>query len=348
MKLLSWCSVYLGYLVPLPWCTKVAYRVEYVVSVLISPLCAQDYRGKIQDWRTILSLQAIDGQQVCYQCFEVFYWILVVMSSGRNNFAFEISEMNIVIVSQHLWGGVGIFSCPANETVAFSSQTGFPKFPEVISSCSTFWIQYCDQTPSKHPIFSAQRSNLLTALETWTGGPGVSNDHFWGRFRVVYVPLLGWSDVQGMYTGVRCCQGHNTRTYLGCHGDRKWDGFTSFDALFPAKFLECFCPHHVVVEKKISCRIRTLSHGWNPAWTGITIQDRLHWIPESRLGNFELKGLNDCLAWIRNWVMGPASRFLSGHLIQIWWFLSSFFASSWNEVQNGGGGGWSIAQGGTF
>ncbi len=35
VKLLSWCVVYLGYSVPLPWCTKVAYGVRYVVSVLV-------------------------------------------------------------------------------------------------------------------------------------------------------------------------------------------------------------------------------------------------------------------------------------------------------------------------
>ncbi len=34
-KLLSWCVVYLGYLVPLPWCTKVAYGVRYAVSILV-------------------------------------------------------------------------------------------------------------------------------------------------------------------------------------------------------------------------------------------------------------------------------------------------------------------------
>ena len=37
-KLLSWYVVYLGYLVPLPWCTEVAYGVRYVVSVLVSIL----------------------------------------------------------------------------------------------------------------------------------------------------------------------------------------------------------------------------------------------------------------------------------------------------------------------
>ncbi len=35
-KLLSWPVVYLGYSVPLPWCTKVVYRVRYVVSVLFT------------------------------------------------------------------------------------------------------------------------------------------------------------------------------------------------------------------------------------------------------------------------------------------------------------------------
>ncbi len=34
-KLLSWCGIYLRYSVPLPWCTKVAYRVRYAVSVLV-------------------------------------------------------------------------------------------------------------------------------------------------------------------------------------------------------------------------------------------------------------------------------------------------------------------------
>ena len=36
VKLLSWCGIHLGYLVPLPWCTKVVYGVRYAVSVLVS------------------------------------------------------------------------------------------------------------------------------------------------------------------------------------------------------------------------------------------------------------------------------------------------------------------------
>ncbi len=35
-KLLSWCVVYLGYSVPLPWCTKVVYGVRYAVRVLVN------------------------------------------------------------------------------------------------------------------------------------------------------------------------------------------------------------------------------------------------------------------------------------------------------------------------
>ena len=35
-KLLSWCAVYLRYLVPLPWCIKVAYGVRYAVSELVN------------------------------------------------------------------------------------------------------------------------------------------------------------------------------------------------------------------------------------------------------------------------------------------------------------------------
>ena len=37
-KLLTWCGVYLGYSVPLPWCTKGAYRVRYAVRYSSLPL----------------------------------------------------------------------------------------------------------------------------------------------------------------------------------------------------------------------------------------------------------------------------------------------------------------------
>ncbi len=102
-KLLSWCIVYFGYSVPLPWCTKVAYGVRYAVSVLVtmhhnihkynSSQNAQEKENGLSNLTDTCFLRPVNTQG----------YVVKINSTNTSAKSSTTGQRNVTSVNSHKW-----------------------------------------------------------------------------------------------------------------------------------------------------------------------------------------------------------------------------------------------------